>query len=160
MELTDYLELDPTLPSGLRWKVSPSQRVHAGTPAFISLHHNGYYIGQVKRKSYQAHRVVFYLTYGYWPLFIDHIDGNRTNNAVSNLREVTKQHNAHNRVCKGYTYCRLTKKYHAQITVNNVCYSLGRFTTKEEARCVYLNAKQKAHPTAPSRCYVGGAHEL
>lgn len=50
-----------------------------------------------KRKHYAVHRVVFLLVHGWLPDCIDHIDGNPSNNAVGNLRPVTRLQNQYNR---------------------------------------------------------------
>ena len=76
---------------------------------------------------------------------IDHINRNRTDNRICNLRNVTQQVNVWNNNSKGYTYRKQRKKYQAQIGVNyNVKY-LGLYDTPQEARQAYLNAKQKYH---------------
>lgn len=152
MDLQDYLEVDTTLPSGLRWKCAPSRRIRAGSPAFTTLDVYGYMRGMFQRKHYQAHRVVFYLTHGYWAEYIDHIDGDRKNNAPNNLRDVTLCENQHNRVCKGYYYCKTSKRYVAQIRYDNLKVTIGVFKTAGDARKAYLAEKYKRHPTAPKRC--------
>lgn len=54
-------------------------------------------IGQGRAKNnLLAHRVAWRLTYGYWPSEIDHIDGNPSNNKLSNLKEKTHQENLMN----------------------------------------------------------------
>ncbi|ARW59020.1 HNH endonuclease [Pectobacterium phage vB_PatP_CB5] len=153
MALHDYLEIDLTLPSCLRWKAAPSKRVRAGAPAFTTLDIYGYMRGMFQRKHYQAHRVVFYLTHGYWAEQIDHIDGDRANNKPTNLRAVTQTQNQHNRVCRGYYFCNTTQKYVAQIKVDNVGRTIGSYSTPEDARRAYLQEKALLHPTAPTRCF-------
>lgn len=61
---------------------------YAGTAAFdASSGHQGYRAGFIARKKYYAHRVAWALAYGEWPSTgIDHVDGDRTNNRISNLR--------------------------------------------------------------------------
>ena len=76
---------------------------------------------------------------------IDHINRNKLDNRICNLRNVTKQVNQWNRNCKGYYYNKQTKKYQAQIALNNKLIYLGRYNTPEEARQAYLNAKPKYH---------------
>jgi hypothetical protein len=51
----------------------------------------------VDGKVYALHRMVYLWNHGYLPSCIDHIDGNRENNAIENLREVTQQQNCLNR---------------------------------------------------------------
>ena len=49
-----------------------------------------------KGEKYRNHRVAWFLTYGYWPNMIDHIDGNPRNNRIDNLREVDHTGNGRN----------------------------------------------------------------
>ena len=76
---------------------------------------------------------------------IDHINRNRADNRICNLRNVPHQANLLNRNAKGYTYHKHSKKYQAKIRLNNKVISLGYYDTPEEARKAYLNAKQKHH---------------
>tara|TARA_R110000868_G_scaffold185862_2_gene427896 strand:- start:592 stop:1059 length:468 start_codon:yes stop_codon:yes gene_type:complete len=78
---------------------------------------------------------------------IDHIDGNRLNNSVDNLRIVTHQQNQWNRTnAKGCYFMKRDKNWQALIRVNNKDIYLGRFETEADARQAYLIAKQKYHP--------------
>jgi len=47
-------------------------------------------------KAYALHRMVYLWNHGYLPEIIDHIDGNRENNKIENLREATQQQNCLN----------------------------------------------------------------
>lgn len=48
-------------------------------------------------KMYLAHRIIWLLVYGAWPkYFIDHIDGNPSNNKIENLRDVSHSENLQN----------------------------------------------------------------
>ena len=76
---------------------------------------------------------------------IDHINRNRADNRICNLRNVTHQVNQWNNNAKGYIYHKRDKKYQAQIALNNKLIYLGLYDTPEEARQAYLNAKQKYH---------------
>ena len=76
---------------------------------------------------------------------IDHINRNRADNRICNLRNVTHQQNLWNSKGKGYTYHKIAKKYQAKITINYKQKSLGLYDTPEEARQAYLNAKPKYH---------------
>jgi hypothetical protein len=76
---------------------------------------------------------------------IDHINRNRADNRISNLRNITPQVNQWNRNGKGYYFNKAQKKYQAQIRLNGKAIHLGCYDTAEEARQAYLNAKPKYH---------------
>lgn len=59
-------------------------------------HHSGYRIVKIKGKCYAEHRLIWFMHYGYWPFEIDHINLDKSDNRISNLREVTKSQNAWN----------------------------------------------------------------
>lgn len=94
-------------------------------------------------RMYLAHRVVWLYVHGEWPNGeIDHINGDRSDNRISNLRLVTKTQNARNARrpvtntsgIVGVSYDTRDKKWHAYIGVGNgQRTSLGYFATKEEA---------------------------
>lgn len=66
-----------------------------------SLDKDGYLIIKVKGKQFKAHRIVWLLCKGDFPkLVIDHIDRNRLNNKIENLREVTPKENFQNRTIR------------------------------------------------------------
>lgn len=70
----------------------------AGKPAFTAKNSAGYYHGTVDGKNYLAHRVIWMLEQGAWPMEeIDHRDGNPGNNSLNNLRECTRSQNLQNR---------------------------------------------------------------
>ena len=62
-----------------------------------SLDKDGYLIIKIKGKQYKAHRLVFAYHNGKFPTMeIDHINRNRTDNRIENLREVDRQTNVDN----------------------------------------------------------------
>lgn len=69
----------------------------AGKPAFTATHKYGYSVGCILGVGVKAHRVIWMLVYGEWPENIDHINGNRSDNRISNLRSVSTQENSKNR---------------------------------------------------------------
>lgn len=90
------------------------------------------------RKEY-THRIVWFNHYGYWPKEVDHIDGNKLNNDISNLRDVSHSVNMRNvKSIKGYHKC--GDRWRAQYSKDNKVYHIGLYDTEEEARAAYLNA--------------------
>jgi hypothetical protein len=108
---------------------------------------NGYISINMKldNKSYQllGHQFAYYLTYGKLVDMIDHIDTDRTNNKISNLREVSNQQNQFN--TNAYGYRLQNNRYTAQIKLNGKSIHLGSFNTPEEAKQAYLDAKKIYH---------------
>jgi hypothetical protein len=100
------------------------------------------------KKLLSLHRFVYELENGPIPagLQIDHIDGNRTNNFLCNLRLVTCQQNQWNHTkAKGYCWNKRDQKWMAYIYLNNKKKNLGYYDTEDEARAAYLDAKKIYH---------------
>jgi hypothetical protein len=70
---------------------------YAGKPALACIHEDGYRKGRIHRVLFRAHRVAWALHHGSWPeLDIDHINGDRSDNRITNLRQVTRSENQRN----------------------------------------------------------------
>ena len=109
------------------------------------------YLGKNKAQKY-LHRLVAetFLAPDPTRIYVDHIDGDKINNNLSNLRWVTRAENLHNvKTAKGYCYRKKLGKWEAQIQVNNKQIFLGLHPTKEEARQAYLDGKKIYHPSSP-----------
>ena len=76
---------------------------------------------------------------------IDHINCNKSDNRLSNLRNVTHQHNQFNQKAKGYSFHKPLNKYITQIQIDRKLKNLGYFNTKWEARICYLLHKKHYH---------------
>jgi len=112
----------------------------------------GYNVFEIEHKKVKRHRLIAFCFLGLDSLIgnkertnlIDHIDENKLNNAVSNLRIVNHGQNVTNRKSiKGYCYYR--NRYEAIIKVNKKTYHLGYFKTEIQAKNAYLKAKEKYH---------------
>ena len=58
---------------------------------------NGYWATNVDDVRYRVHRLVYQFHHGVCPATLDHIDGNKSNNAIENLRPATNKQNLANR---------------------------------------------------------------
>ena len=157
--LSEWLSYDAET-GEIRWKQDRWYNAKAGSIAGTICTTTGYRrIRLGSGKKLQAHRIAWALTYGYdpHPLEIDHIDGDRQNNRLSNLRTVTRSENQLNRrgANKNSTsgipgvYC-----YNGRFRVG-ICHKgkvnwVGIFDTKEEA----VVARDKAAKERFQREYV------
>ena len=106
---------------------------------------NGYIGIMVDRKLYFAHRLAWFYTYGEFPKqYIDHINGDRADNRIVNLREVTHTQNMHNlksaKITSKTKILGVTKvngRYRARIRYAGRYKHLGYFATPEEAYMKY-----------------------
>ena len=80
----------------LVWKVSKAKRIKIGDNAG-TISKDGYVRVFVDGKSYLAHKLVYLIEHGDMPTELDHIDRNKLNNDVSNLRPCTRSENSINR---------------------------------------------------------------
>ena len=110
---------------------------------------DGYDQISVNRKRELTHRLVWLWVHGYLPEQIDHIDGNRLNNRVSNLREATTSQN-HGNIgisstnTSGYKGVRLRgKRWSAAIKKNGKFRYIGTFDTPEEAYSAYCTVAKE-----------------
>ena len=143
-ELFEYRDGD------LYWRKQPPGRVHASLekPAGYINNVNLYRYVHAKKKNMLVHRIVYALHYGLFPEFVDHIDNNRQNNRIENLRACTRQQNQFNRrVAKNNTsgktgVAKLGDKWSAQIRCTTII-KLGVFDTYEEAVAARVAAEKK-----------------
>jgi hypothetical protein len=143
--IAELLEYDPT--SGcLTWKVTRSRKALVGSIAG-SVTRKGYRAVTIDGKPYLVHRLVWYYVYGYWPIEIDHIDRNKLNNKIDNLREVDRCTNNQNKPVyatntsgtPGIHWHRPTNRWEVIIQRNNTKHYLGTFHELEDAIRVRLN---------------------
>jgi hypothetical protein len=123
-----------------------------------NLSNNGYLQMCIDYQRQYAHRMVWLYVHGVLPSgAIDHIDGDRTNNRISNLRDVSVSLNNQNKrqarsdnkssgvlgVSKAPKYSR--KPWLAKIQISGRTQHLGTFETVEQAHAAYIAAKREYH---------------
>jgi hypothetical protein len=113
--------------------------------AFNTLTQKGYLKGQLYKRTYFSHRIIWLWMTGNWPNEqIDHINHNRKDNRFLNLREVTNKENHKNRKINprnktginGVSWCKRENKWRVQVRNMNKNIHIGYFDTKEEAQRV------------------------
>ena len=128
-------------------KINRSPNAKKGSIAGSSTEY-GYSDISVLGKRYKLHRLVWFWHKGKWPInIIDHIDGDRRNNRIENLRDVTASQNAINKKVGRGTTKHGKNGWRARIQFNKQTICLGTFPTEEDAHQAYLEAKIKYHFT-------------
>ncbi|MCP1114423.1 HNH endonuclease [Enterobacter bugandensis] len=103
---------------------------------------------------YKAHRLAWLWEYGAMPDGpLDHINGNRSDNKISNLRLATLSENQHNQGMradnksgiKGVSWDSKNKYWRAQIKTNGKLVHIGSFSDVDEARMAMEKARNKFH---------------
>jgi len=134
------------------WK-EPRPKIRVGMKAG-SVHHRGYINIEIYGKHYAAHRLAWFYETKFWPADqIDHIDRDKTNNRIENLRQATNSQNRANSSnsnkngFKGVSFKHWLKKnpYQAQITFQKKVIYLGCFATPEEAHRAYSIKAKELH---------------
>lgn len=128
---------------------------------------DGYLQIKVNWRSYKAHRLAWLYIHGEFPeQYIDHINGDRTDNRISNLRQASMAENHQNRAINksntsgfiGVIFRKDMNKYQARIKVDRKEKYLGLYDTAELAFEAYKEAKRVLHrfnPEVPLRGQKG-----
>lgn len=111
----------------------------------------GYRFGAVNDALYLAHRIIWRMVYGIEPEIVDHINGDRTDNRITNLRDVdptasvrnTKRPSHNTSGHSGVSYDSRRNKWAAYITLADKKKSLGSFDAIEDAITARKAAESK-----------------
>lgn len=163
--LKEILHYDPD--AGIfRWAKTRKKAKSGKVAGYVSA--RGYVVISINSKRYFAHRLAWLYVHGYFPEnVIDHIDRNPSNNAISNLREVSQECNLRN--CKlsnnnmsgvtGVCFIDTRGYYTAQITNNKKRTTIGCFRSKIDAVKARWDAEVKygfnnCNTTSSARQYL------
>lgn len=128
---------------------------YCGKPAGAVSCADGYVSVPIDGRHYKGHRLAWLLFFGCWPDdLLDHLNGQRQDNRISNLREATPTLNAQNahgprsdsstRLIGAFP-CVGSRGYFSKIKVDGRQMYLGRFLNPEAAHAAYLAAKRQHH---------------
>lgn len=116
----------------------------------------GYRSIAVDGRDYRAHRLAWLYVHGRWPTgMLDHINGDRADNRIANLRECSNSENLQNLKCArrdsgsgllGASWHKGKRLWQAAIELNGKARHLGYYGTADAAHAAYLKAKAEVHP--------------
>lgn len=146
-QLRQLVDYDPNT-GVFTWRVTLCGRAVAGSKAG-GHGGQGYVMLQVCKRRYGAHRLAWLYVYGELPTQqVDHINGNRSDNRINNLRLATNSQNQGNRSIncnsqsghKGVQWSKQKRKWKAVIQISGERKFLGLFDTVEDAGHAYRRA--------------------
>ena len=138
------------------WRINRGH-VPAGRVAG-SISDQGYRNVDIEKKKYKAHRLAWLYMYGVMPDgHLDHINRDKLDNRIANLREVTNSQNEQNKVSRrdntsgyrGVVWHKPTKKWRAEIKIAQKKIHLGLFVNPEDAARAYAAAAAVYHTHNP-----------
>ena len=151
--LREVVHYDPETGKFTR-KVRLAQRHQVGDDACHPMS-NGYLRIAIDSERYLAHRLAWLYVHGEWPKHdIDHINGDRTDNRIANLRVGTHAQNMQNRRRPqagsrsgliGASWDTHAGKWRAGVQLNGERIHIGMFDSAEEAHRAYLLEKRRLH---------------
>jgi hypothetical protein len=114
---------------------------------------NGYLYVKFFKKNQYVHRLIFLFHHGYLPKYVDHINGNKIDNRIENLRDVThcqnmmniKKYSLNTSGYKGVSFHKRSQKWVAQIKFNKKHLYLGLFDQPEKAYEAYCYKAKELH---------------
>lgn len=146
----DLFVYDPTT-GWLTNKITRNPNARIGDRAG-TIRYNGYRQVAIAGSIYLEHRIIWMYVYGYFPEEVDHKNGVRDDNKLTNLRACTCSQNRKNSArdvgtsgLRGVSPNKSATRWRARIWVDGTEFSLGEYDSPKEARLVYLTAAEQTH---------------
>lgn len=144
----------------LLWKETASPKVAGKVAGYLS---GKYLFVRYEGKAYALHKVVYEMHFGSIETPVDHIDQNKLNNRIENLRAATKSQNEANTGkrstntsgYKGVYWLKNANKWRAKIDHNKKQIHIGLFTDKNAAAIAY---NQKATELFGEHAFLNEVH--
>lgn len=145
-EARKILDYDPK--TGIfKWKVNRKGNAKAGSPAGWC-RKDGYIALGVRGKEYLAHRLAWAFQFNFIPenMQIDHVNGNRSDNRIKNLRLASHAENCRNSKVRKHSKTGIKgvqkrgNKWHVRIRFNKQEKWVGSYNSPEEASAAYERA--------------------
>lgn len=155
--LAELFSYNPDTGSVTR-KITVGRRGPAGKVVGC-LTNKGYLSVRIDGNFYLLHRVIFMIAHGRMPIAqIDHINGNKIDNRICNLREANELQNSQNVKAHadsssgllGVSWHEGHGKWRASIGIDGSHKHLGYFTSKEAGHQAYKSAKMLLHKFQPT----------
>ena len=148
-ELFDYRD------GALYWRVRPHKRsrARAGDRAGCAATPDGRIVIGYNKTQYLAHRLIFAWHFGHTPALLDHINGNRSDNRIENLRPASVAQNTQNSKlarsnasgAKNVSWNTRLGKWVVQVVANGKHFWLGMYDDLELAALVAEMGREKYH---------------
>ena len=147
--VTELFKYDPTTGwfTNRRSRGRAKEGERAGSPTG-----HGYRRIIIDYGKFYEHHLAWLYVHGYWPDELDHQDGDRSNNAIDNLRECSRSQNCFNSDrptgssgLKGAYLDTRTFQWYSKIQIGCQVIWLGRFRTAEEAHEAFMDAVETYH---------------
>lgn len=134
------------------WKKRTSNRIKVGSIAG-NLHNKGYIELKVNGIRFLCHRLAWFYEYDELPTLIDHINGDKADNRLTNLRKATQQSNAYNSKLRSnnksgvrcVSWDKVRNNWAVRVTVDNQLKYFGNYNDLETAKKVADGVRKLIH---------------
>ena len=148
---TDFASRFDYVDGKLYWKANANQKVRFKEAGFVTK--KGYRKVEFDGRKYGTHQIVFALHHGYIPNAVDHINTDKLDNRIENLREADRCQNGYNRGMtasntsgiKNVAYRADSDKWRVTLRVDGRTKSFGSYFDIELAELVSFEARDKWH---------------